>query len=322
MAGLLILTSQRMRLTRSSLPIGIGAGAVTAGVLYAVTPFGPNIDPDGPYLSWWGWAALALPLVTGFLAASFSARDTRPGVLGPAQQGCLAAICGTATAALLLAALTSVTIALFSHHVPLESPPPPSGGGCETCDPNSVVIPPGLRHEYWVELSVGQAGQPVVDTALLIAPLLGAGLGALGGGLGALGGGLARKSPGTSGLKPSLPSGSWTTPLNETFVLITIFPIFGSPSGWCCQLHRRDRADPEREGRVAVDDAGAAAPGKWASAGRPVRLSAGAYTRWKCGEVREEGDARVVTADLTSRARAGDGEAFWELTEPRSLPGR
>jgi hypothetical protein len=30
----------------------------------------------------------------------------------------------------------------------------------------------------------------------------------------------------------------------------------------------------------------------------------------------EEGDARVVTADLISRARAGDGEAFRELTEP------
>jgi RNA polymerase sigma-70 factor (ECF subfamily) len=30
----------------------------------------------------------------------------------------------------------------------------------------------------------------------------------------------------------------------------------------------------------------------------------------------EEGDARVVTADLISRERAGDGEAFAELTEP------
>jgi RNA polymerase sigma-70 factor (ECF subfamily) len=32
--------------------------------------------------------------------------------------------------------------------------------------------------------------------------------------------------------------------------------------------------------------------------------------------VREEGDARVVTADLISRARAGDGGAFQEMTEP------
>jgi RNA polymerase sigma-70 factor (ECF subfamily) len=36
----------------------------------------------------------------------------------------------------------------------------------------------------------------------------------------------------------------------------------------------------------------------------------------KCGKVREEGDARVVAADLISRARAGDGDAFRELTEP------
>jgi RNA polymerase sigma-70 factor (TIGR02960 family) len=33
-------------------------------------------------------------------------------------------------------------------------------------------------------------------------------------------------------------------------------------------------------------------------------------------KVREEGDARVVTGDLMSRARAGDGDAFRELTEP------
>jgi RNA polymerase sigma-70 factor (TIGR02960 family) len=33
-------------------------------------------------------------------------------------------------------------------------------------------------------------------------------------------------------------------------------------------------------------------------------------------KVREEGDARMVAADLMSRARAGDGDAFRELTEP------
>src|SRR6266700_634413 len=42
-------------------------------------------------------------------------------------------------------------------------------------------------------------------------------------------------------LKPSSPSGSWTTPSSETFVLITIFPISVLLLGWCCQLHRRGR---------------------------------------------------------------------------------
>ena len=146
-AGLLILTSQRVRLTRWILPIGIGFGAVTAGVLYALAPFGVKVDPSGPSLKWWGLAALALPLATGFLAARLSARDTSPAALGPAGKGALAASCATATAALLLAVLTSVTIALFPHHVPLEGTPavnPPgdgyagyiAGGGCETCDPN------------------------------------------------------------------------------------------------------------------------------------------------------------------------------------------
>jgi RNA polymerase sigma-70 factor (ECF subfamily) len=39
---------------------------------------------------------------------------------------------------------------------------------------------------------------------------------------------------------------------------------------------------------------------------------------WKCDKARQQGDARIelVAADLISRARAGDGEAFRELTEP------
>ena len=188
-AGLLILTSQRMRLTRWILPIGTGFGAATAGVLYALAPLGVNVDPSGPSVKWWGLAALALPVATGFLAARLSTRDTRPAALGPTGQGCLAASCAMATAALLLAVLTSATIALFPHHVPLQVPGPPSGGGCETCDPNQVVIPPGLRHEYWVELSVGQAGMAPL-AALMITPFFGAWLGVLGAGL-------ARKSPGS-----------------------------------------------------------------------------------------------------------------------------
>src|SRR5688500_622657 len=50
---------------------------------------------------------------------------------------------------------------------------------------------------------------------------------------------------------------------------------------------------------------------------RPVRPSAGVYTGWKCDRVPEEGEAtmRVVPADLISRARAGDGDAYRELYE-------
>ena len=206
-AGLLILTSRRrVRLARWILPIGIGFGAVTAGVLYALAPLGVAVDPSGPSLKWWGLAALALPLATGFLAARLSARDTRPAALGPVQQGSLAASCAMATAALLLAVLTSVTIALFPHHVPLQSPPPPPGGGCETCDPNSVVIPPGLRHEYWVELSVGQAGETPL-AVLLIGPFLGAWLGVLGGGLARRSPGISRGGGGPHALSPPQPLG-------------------------------------------------------------------------------------------------------------------
>ncbi|MGH3400437.1 MAG: hypothetical protein ACRDPO_37730, partial [Streptosporangiaceae bacterium] len=133
-AGLLILTSRRVRLARGTLPIAIGLGAATGGTLYALAPFGVTIDPNGPSLTWW-WLAAALPLATGFLAARRSARDTRPAAPGPVLPGCVAASCATATAALLLAALTSVTIALLPHHVPLQGSSYTSHGGCETCDP-------------------------------------------------------------------------------------------------------------------------------------------------------------------------------------------
>jgi Domain of unknown function (DUF1707) len=203
LTGLFILTSQRIRLTRWVLPAGIGFGAVTGGALYPLAPFGVSVDPNGPSLKWWGVAALALPVATGLLVGRLATRDARPAVLTPEQgalQGCLAASCATATAALLLAVLTSVTIALFPHQVPLEGTPAAgggpgagyiAGGGCETCDPVNTVIPPGLRHEYWVEISVGQAGQTPL-AFLLFAPFIGAGIGAFAGGF-------ASRSRGTSG---------------------------------------------------------------------------------------------------------------------------
>ena len=195
-AGLLILTSERVRLTRSGLPIGIGFGAVTAGVLYALAPLGVKRHTSPP-------SPLAGQLVGAGLAGAARGDRLPGGTIGrpghatrrpephpaglPGRElrhgdGCPAA--GGAH-------LGHDRAVPAPRAAPGTPPRPPPGGGCETCDPNNTVIPPGLRHEYWVEISVGQAGQTPL-AALLIAPFLGAGLGALGGGL-------ARRSPGTRG---------------------------------------------------------------------------------------------------------------------------
>src|SRR5260370_156383 len=102
-------------------------------------------------------------------------------------------------------------------------------------------------------------------------------------------------------LKPSSPVGSWTTPSSETFSLTMILPI--SVLLWLALS--------------ATTEAETATSGKWAPTDRPVHDTAGIYTG-SAAKVRLRGDASVgaVTADLISRAGAGDGDAFRELTEP------
>jgi hypothetical protein len=174
---ILIVTSRRVRLTRSSLPIAIGTAAAVVLVAFART----GLNVFQMQARWWALTELALPLATGFAVARVAARDTSATVTGPARQGALGAICATGTAALMLAALTTLTVALFPQRVPLQTPPPPANGGCETCEPVSLVIPVGLRHEYWVDLSVDQAGGAVF--IVLAAPFLTVFFGAIGVGL-------------------------------------------------------------------------------------------------------------------------------------------
>src|SRR5215470_2434944 len=70
-------------------------------------------------------------------------------------------------------------------------------------------------------------------------------------------------------------------------------------------------------GRIvrAVGSAYTAAQGNWAPANRPVRRASGVYTGTEARRGAEGRSARMVTADLLSRARAGDGQAFRELAE-------
>ena len=148
---------------------------VTADVLFWVDPFGASIDPTNASLKWWGLAALVLPVVTGVLVTRLAARDPGATVVTASGQGILAACGATAAAALILAFLTSVTIALFPHRVPL-SQDPLTQGACPTCYGDGTVVPVALRAEYRYEISVGQSGQTPF-AFLLPAPIIGIVLG-------------------------------------------------------------------------------------------------------------------------------------------------
>ena len=54
----------------------------------------------------------------------------------------------------------------------------------------------------------------------------------------------------------------------------------------------------------------------WAPPNRPVRPAVGVDTVRSTGERASSGEGGVVTTELITRARAGDGEAFRALTEP------
>jgi hypothetical protein len=186
-AAILILTSQRVRLTRSALPIAIGTGTLTGVALYARFSSHLWSGPRGMLaadlgLGWWGFVALGLPVLTGFAVARLADRDTPANGMIPARQGRSAAVCATGTAVLVLAALTAVTIAISPQKVPLQTPPPPANGGCETCVPVNLTIPPNLRHEYWVGLSIAQAAGASggTDWMLVIAPMFALFAGGLG----------------------------------------------------------------------------------------------------------------------------------------------
>jgi len=116
------------------------------------------------------------------------------------------------------------------------------------------------------------------------------------------------------------------TPSSVTFSLMTIFPMsvlrslggrpppvvrIGVPSAGSGPIRRRPV--PGSPGPVMMQ-----APRRRES-GRPPAAQFGPWPtsiHGGSGQVREEGDAPVVAADLMSRARAGDGDAFRELTEP------
>ncbi|HKT04489.1 MAG TPA: hypothetical protein VJT31_33655, partial [Rugosimonospora sp.] len=189
--GLLVLTSRRVQFTRGVLPAALSIGALTAGALYLLAPFGindtaeaashslhggPVVVADYLVLACFALAALAVPLAVYAAATRLAGRDTRPAILTPPRQALLATTAAMATAAILVALVTTLTIALSPHHF-TAARRPAGDGTCPTCEPSTIVVPPGLRREYNFEDSVNGAGDGA--GALLVVPLLGAALGAL-----------------------------------------------------------------------------------------------------------------------------------------------
>jgi hypothetical protein len=186
-AALLILTCRRFQFTRRVLPFALGIGALTAAVLYPLAPFGIGDAAEaashslhggpvvvGAYLllSCFALAALTVPVAVHAVATWLADRDTRPGLLTPARQAVLATGAAMATAAMLVALFTSVTIALLPHRVPQQP-----AAVCPACDPRAPVIPANLRPEYAFEESVGSAGDGGLP--LWFVPFVGVALGAL-----------------------------------------------------------------------------------------------------------------------------------------------
>jgi hypothetical protein len=191
LAGLLILTARRVQFTRRVLPTVLGTGALTAGLLYALAPFGISDTAEtaahslhgGPVvvtgylvLGCYALAALAVPVAVHAATTRLADRDRRPGVLAPARQALLATTAAMATAAILVAVLTTLTIAVWPHHFTV-APQAAGDGTCPTCEPSTMTVPADLRREYSFEAAVNGAGDGTA--ALLIVPLIGAAIGAL-----------------------------------------------------------------------------------------------------------------------------------------------
>lgn len=154
-AAILAVTARRI----SGLTNGVGLGAATALVLYALMPLGDIAPPADKLLA----TGYVLVLVIVPPAALIAAGLFASGI----NRGAIVGLCAGATAALLLNILTVTTMLLLPGQVDLQWANP---------DP---AAPHGTPFE--VRMSVGDAAIKY-EAGLLLGPLFGLALGAIGGG--------------------------------------------------------------------------------------------------------------------------------------------
>lgn len=159
--AVLIMTARRPALSPVTLSIGAGSGAAAGLLAYALTPFGGVLHVGPFWLRLLAYPALFVLLGIVPIAAGIAVT----GRTGRTGQGTAAGLLAGAAAALVVTVLTIPTMVAFPTHVPLKWANP---------DPN---VPHGTLYE--LQMSVGDtAGRYLA--VLILAPLLGAGLGAWG----------------------------------------------------------------------------------------------------------------------------------------------
>jgi hypothetical protein len=183
-AVILAYTARRVPTGRAAVAIGTSAGAAIGVVAYALGPLGFPLRFTGFWPTHLYDAAMALgvllalsaPVCAGVSAARGAARPRPAG--SRARQGAMAGLCTGATAALVVAVLSTATIALLPYVAWLRQW---AGGHIGHWTPVvghwGPVVGPGTRFGYVAGNSAFAAGYLIV---LLLGPLLGCALGACG----------------------------------------------------------------------------------------------------------------------------------------------
>lgn len=181
-AAILACSARRSPVARPAVATGTAAGAAVGVVAYALGPLGFPLRFTGFWPAHLYDAAMALGVLLALAAPVAAGLTVARGVTGPAgsraRQGALAGLCTGASAALVVAVLSTATIALLPYVTWLRQwAGSHIGHWTPVVGHWGPVVSPGTRLGYVAGNSAFAAGYLIV---LLLGPLLGCALGAYG----------------------------------------------------------------------------------------------------------------------------------------------
>ena len=252
LAGILVVTARRPPAGRAALALGTGAGLVAGLIMYAVPPLGLPLSVTNTWLValYNAVRILAVLLALGVVVAAglAAARRTSQDSLVPLadarpRQGVAAGLCAGAAAALVVTVLGLTTIALLPHELTHMQ-----------WALSGAHLAPGPVYEFEMSVSGTAAGHLL---ALVLFPLLGAGLGAWGG-LYAAGQPGQRPGGGGGGGQPPVPApappGGGRRPAGDRQPAILLASdLTGFPAGaGLFPAPQEEHASPDHPERIPV----------------------------------------------------------------------